>query len=176
MVNYLKFFVQSLVFLLFGSCKPKNIILPKNTGLTNQLRIDGFYYEKVNLNNDAVKVIFLYRNGVVCDLLTFEKLDMQVIREHINKFYNGTDNNIVNSRLHWGSFELLEKEISLTNWYPSSGGPLPVYVKKGIVLNDTTFVIKEYETTKGKKKGDLNDTYKFVKFSPKPDSTNNFIK
>ena len=174
MVNYLKFFAQSLVLLFFWSCKPKNIILPKSTGLTNQLRIDGFYYQKVNPKNDAVKVIFLYKNGVVLDLLTFEKLDIQAIRNHIKEYYD--DNRRNDNRLSWGIFDLKNLQISVTNWYPSSGGPLPVYVQKGVVLNDTTFVMNRLEKTNGKKIEDINSTYKFVQFSPKPDSTNTVLK
>ncbi len=172
MVNLIKVLLSVC---LTWSCSPQKILMPKNVGLTNQLRLDGFYYTSVNPKTDAVKIIFLYENGVVLDMFSFDKVDTLFLTKRINeKYYK--DKSQKKSYLDWGVYQLNNNQISITSWYPSSGGPLPVFVKKGSVVNDTTFVINWYETTKGKKLKDLNGVYKFVKFIPKPDSTNTVLK
>jgi hypothetical protein len=51
-----------------------------------------------------------------------------------------------------------------------------VYVKEGFILNDTTLQITRMYRVDGSDEHILNYTYHFRQFSPKPDSTNNFIK
>jgi hypothetical protein len=156
-------------------CYQHKINLSNNIGFKNQLKLNGFYYTSINPKTKAVQKFFLYENGVVLNMKAFDSVDLLDLEKQIqgfNKYHTKQKNNY----LSWGVFELKSNKISLTKWYPSSGGPLLVYVKRGEILNDSTFVIKWYETTKGKKIKDLNDVYHFHKYSPKPDSTNNLIK
>jgi hypothetical protein len=61
----------------------------------------------------------------------------------------------------------------------SSGGQRLVYTNIGVILNDTTFQLTEsYRLKKGEKTEYqiLDEIYHFRQYSPKPDSTNDFIK
>ena len=167
----------SILFLsvVFVGCIQHKISLSNNIGFKNQLKLDGFYYTSINPKTKAVQKFFLYENGVILNMMAFDSVDLVDLEKQIQGFNKYSSKNKKNY-LSWGVFELKNNNISITSWYPSSGGPLPVYVEKGGILNDSTFIIKWYETTKGKKVRDLNDVYRFHKFSPKPDSTNYVIK
>ena len=54
---------------------------------------------------------------------------------------------------------------------------MPAYLKTGDIINDTTFVITEVERSKdGSERRTINEMYHYKHYSPKPDSTNNFVK
>ena len=77
----------------------------------------------------------------------------------------------------WGTFQINKDSIVFERWYPAEVSKS--YYRSGKILNDTTFVITEsYRLRNGKKKEwrEKNEVYHFKAFSPKPDSTNRFIK
>jgi hypothetical protein len=131
------------------------------------LKIDGIYYkESENFEGLYFQRYALYRNGIIRDLGASSSIDDP-------SFLSGK------SKINWGIFQVEGSIIKFERWYPSSGGGLPAYVRAGEILNDTTFVITEsYRMQKGKKTEirERNEIYHFHKFSPKPDSTNTFIK
>lgn len=59
--------------------------------------------------------------------------------------------------------------------HPRSGGSILVRIRSGVVLDDKTFKFTESTDQKGKDRNSLDQTYHFRQFSPKPDSTNNFV-
>lgn len=132
----------------------------------DQLRIDGFYYtEKESYDGIIYSRYALYKNGIIRYLGA--PLD-------IDKIFNSG-----NYKTDWGIFNIENNNIQFERWYPSSGGPLETYVRAGIILNDTTFHITEsYRLLNGEKtQYRLKDEiYHFKQFSPKPDSTNQFIE
>jgi len=141
-----------------------------------QLRIDGYYY--YSADNKLYDTYFLYRDGLIINgggsssLTPFESFEKEFSSSYTNEYLS-------NSKYAWGLFNIQGDSILIERWYPSSGGPLPVYMRMGKVLNDTTFVITEsYRMKKGKKTevDSESETYHFRQFSPKPDSTNIFIK
>lgn len=140
-----------------------------NTG--NQLRIDGYYYLMDDYGVNAT--YFFYQNGIIIHRggwinSSLEELEMNfqtIDWEEIN-----------NNKLKWGVFQVYGDEISFERWYPSSGGPLPAYIRSGEIQNDTTFIITKSIRSKTGEEKELHETYHFRQFSPKPDSTNNFIK
>jgi hypothetical protein len=132
----------------------------------NELLLNGIFYEESSNDKDIYYQRYaFYKNGIIRDLLSSTDKDSK-------QFPDG------NHKTEWGVFQIIGNEIKFERWYPSSGGPLHAYIRSGIILNDTTFLITEsYRMQKGiktevKKK---NETYHFRKFSPKPDSTNRFI-
>ena len=85
---------------------------------------------------------------------------------------------IKNIKFFWGVFNIKNNQILYERWCPSEP-PYRTYVREGNIINDTTFVItKLYRMVNGKKteESELNEVYHFKQFSPKPDSTNKFIK
>jgi hypothetical protein len=173
-------FFNSLLF-LFTSCKKDRLskddeLSIQRTPYTgNQLRIDGYYFEKSN--NSYFSLYCFYRNGGLLAAGGVFSSTQEMV-EYLNK-------ELINSQKYkeyksnWGVFNIEGNQIKFERWYPSSGGGLPAYVRAGEILNDTTFVIKEsYRMQKGKKieVKERDETYHFKQFSPKPDSTNSFIK
>jgi len=142
----------------------------------NQLRVDGYYYQKKD--GKFFTMYCFYRDGIVLYLgggFTSGQIIELEDRIQNGSFYQ----DIKNQKDYWGVFKIENTSILFEKWYPSSGGGLPAYVRAGEILNDTTFVITEsYRMQGGKKKEvrERNETYHFRKFSPKPDSTNIFIK
>ena len=63
-------------------------------------------------------------------------------------------------------------DLSIWNWGESY---VVRFVHTGRIVNDTTFVITEVEETNGGPTTEVDLTYRFVPFSPKPDSTSTFI-
>ena len=53
---------------------------------------------------------------------------------------------------------------------------MPVYLDKGEIQNDSTFLITKSIRSKTGEEKELNEIYHFKQFSPKPDSTNVFVK
>jgi len=172
--------IITLFVLLMSNCnkdkiwKDDELSTNKEPYTGNQLRIDGYYYELV----DGVMhgIYCLYDNGVIHHLgdgIKFSEINQfeQTITttEFIEK--------IRKIKYSWGVFKVEGNQIKFERWYPSEP-PYKAYVRAGEILNDTTFIITEsYRMHKGKKTEvkDRNETYHFKQFSPKPDSTNNFI-
>jgi hypothetical protein len=74
----------------------------------------------------------------------------------------------------WGIFNISGNGISLETWRIMQGNHHSV-IHSGAILNDTTFTITKSDFTDSGIT-DSNDTYHFYPYSPKPDSTNTFIK
>jgi hypothetical protein len=164
----------SIIFLILtiNNCskiafwKDDELSISKTPYTGNQLRIDGYYFQ-LTPNIEWTETFFFYRNGIV-------------LKSYINNDTGLFETVISFSKLRYGVFEISNENIKFEKWYPSSPGEgFPAYVRSGHILNDTTFVITEsYRMKKGKKTevDSENETYHFRQFSPKPDSTNSFIK
>lgn len=148
--------------------------IPQTGYQGTQLRIDGYYYMS-NPNSSYVVYIF-YGNGTVLSAGSFISSNLPKVEETLqdpawisaNKEY----------KYDYGRFLIEGDSIRFERWYPGSP-PLPAYVRAGNILNDTTFVVKEvYRMKNGEKteeESGRNETYHFKQFSPKPDSTNQFV-
>jgi len=135
-----------------------------------QLRTDGYYYQIWYDGKEFFGSYFLYKNGILIAgegvSSSLEEKDESVKRRFIDKQSYQTD------KLHWGVFLIDDNMIKFERWHP--GPPSEAYVWEGVILNDTTFhITKSY---RGRKSWKENEIYHFRQFSPKPDSTNVFIK
>jgi hypothetical protein len=168
--------VVSLALILnFMGCNklfpPDKLSLQRIPYSGKELRIDGYYYRKLyNYNEELLNIHFFYSTGIVRygggGSTSFEEVEERILN---NQIVPGT------SRTDWGVFHVKENTIKFEMWYPSSGGGAPVYVREGMILNDTTFHIIVSYRSNGKERNTEDEMYHFRKFSPKPDSTNNFI-
>ena len=73
-------------------------------------------------------------------------------------------------RAQWGIYTINGNIIYMEDWRTIGDCTYDVFSHTGKILNDTTMIIPIQLD------GKTLDTFRFVKFSPKPDSTNNFIK
>lgn len=135
----------------------------------NELMTNGYYY---TMNKDPMCIIFLFRNGIFTDGFCFKPSELDQQEE---EFRNGTFYNYIkDNKLHWGVFRITSNIIEFEGWYATGGGPFATYRLTGEILNDTTFhLIKRWLYDQEES---YDETYHFRQFSPKPDSTNNFIK
>jgi len=136
----------------------------------NQLRIDGYYYQKYG-NPELFETYILYRSGIILNTGVVDKLidlEQAILNPDIINKLKGMKN-------AWGVFKIDSNVIQFERWYPSDP-PLKAYIRSGVILNDSTFQITKSMRSNGEDVKDRNEVYHFKAFSPKPDSTNNFIK
>lgn len=179
MVKIRKITSSILLMFIVTAClmeEDAKLSTPRQDYLGSQLRLNGYYYYYINGNTKYFDTFFLYRNGVLLhtgaddtgDLLKFES---RLIGTNPNIWRNG-------SKMHWGVFLIEGLVIKFEKWYCAEG-VCKAYGRLGEIVNDSTFIMKEsYRMDQGKKARviDINEVYHFREFSPKPDSTNNYIK
>lgn len=139
----------------------------------NQLKIDGYYYQKYG-NPEKLTIYLFYENGTL--LFAGDGYELS----KLNEFEQAITSQDFVSKLHelkycWGLFTINTNTIQFERWYPSQP-PLKAYIRSGIILNDTTFQITKSIRSNGNEESIENEMFYFKKFSPKPDSTNSFVK
>ncbi|MDO9154524.1 MAG: hypothetical protein Q7U47_12625 [Paludibacter sp.] len=155
----------------------ENLTLPKKEYKGTELRIDGYYYcEYIGFgsNDIYVRTYFFYENGIVqyggatkkTELANLEAQFMTMEWQMSNRKY----------KHRWGLFNIDGDKIIFERWYPNSPGQPKVYVNEGKIVNETTFHITAFYRPDGSERIEQDETYHFKQFSPKPDSTNVFIK
>lgn len=165
---------------LASNCKKESLddrlTLQRTDYTGNQLRIDGYYYQKQD--NKYYTLYILYRNGII--VYAGGGYSEEELLELEGKFANSNfHKSIIECKDNWGVYLIEDTSIKFEKWYPVSDGIYHAYVRSGKILDDTTFVINEsYRFQNGIKTETqtLNETYHFKQFSPKPDSTSSFIK
>ena len=166
-----------MLFIGMNSCSKwlenEELTLPKTPYTGNELRTDGYYY--YTMNGEYFRTItFFYKNGVAfrppSGSHSLQEVDEYVINELVG------ENRFHDSQLSWELYNIENDRILINYWV--SPRPFRCYFEEGTILNDTTFVIQRYyrmENGEMTDVGDVNETYHFRQFSPKPDSTNTFI-
>jgi hypothetical protein len=163
-----------LMFFLMSSCAnflnlfDDNLQLKREEYQGDQLKINGYFFEKDTTYGDVYNFYVLYNNGVVLNIGASR--DFNYHKEKFKK--NDFDENY-----NLGVFQINQDSIKFERWYP--GEISKCYIREGKILNDTTFEITESYRLKGRKKTERkerSEIYHFIQFNPKPDSTNCFIK
>lgn len=183
----------TLIFAIL-SCKGyESLTKTKAPFLGNQLRLNGYYYSigkefQNGFDKDYIDVFTLYQDGVYFNVLKGlieEELNHESILKNLDEGVQYRVENIENykdSRPYWGVFSVDNSRIEIQSWeFASDGGAYPTKIIEGTIVNDTTIhfhkIIGAYPNNKGgnKRIEEINNTYYFRKFSPKPDSSNVFI-
>ena len=172
------------ILLLFFSCqkliKYKDFELTKTSYTGNELRIDGYYYCcKPYGNDDNLKHYYLrcfYRNGILQSMGEPVLSSLEEADEYIRKNVIEGSPNPKLEWLKWGLFVINGQTIKMEYYPPVNMFTRWTYIREGTIRNDTTFHITVFYRSDGKERRDENEIYHFRQFSPKPDSTNNFIK
>jgi hypothetical protein len=159
-----------LVLISIQSCLKDDVLVMKRVdNNTNKIRLKGYYLETKFTHNPY----FFYQNGIVFKYSSRELKDSLLIENGMTDINNL--NNQKRLKDSWGVYSIQGNSILIERW-ASSDKPLDAYLMKGTILNDTTFIMTEFSEPDGSKKEVINEVYRFRKFSPKPDSTNMFIK
>ena len=176
----MKYLILATLLLTLSSCyeifmgKDDTLTMSRTSYTGNQLKIDGYYYLKDSASYKRVSLAtFFYNNGVLEDIggasESLEKYDAY-ISSIVGKFKGEKKGNV-------GVFIIQDKNINFEKLELTQ--PIKAYTYTGTIINDTTFHITEsYRLLRGKKTEltSENLTYYYHKFSPKPDSTNLYVK
>ncbi|GAB5466632.1 MAG: hypothetical protein Kapaf2KO_20680 [Candidatus Kapaibacteriales bacterium] len=137
-------------------------------------RVDGYYYKDYP---NTRRFYFLWRNGVLYETL----LTLSEVENIELEFRTGERDKSIQSRKRgWGLFNINNNSILTEKWGSSPRNFSTFHYTSlidGIILNDTTFVLRERFGSKNKNDisdNEFIDTFRFRQLTPKPDSTNNY--
>lgn len=172
-------FVTIILIVFNISCfilKDKKLRLVRQDYNGTEIQLNGYYLGVLSgINKGMNSIYFFYRDGVVLYGGGFAESDdigEKEVRFRSKEFNEG----IKKYKSGWGVFAITGNEIEFETWEPSNGGPLHSVNRSGKIINNRTFVITSFYNGYDKKISIMNDTFYFKEFSPKPDSTNRFIK
>jgi hypothetical protein len=189
-------FAIIIVIITSVRCASFEPLLSKRENYTdNQLKTEGYYYilTKSDMGygykTKVYDCLMLFKNGIYYNVVHGgynPNLSIDSILVNIDsevKFQVKREKDNLNQRPNWGTFIIQDSLIKIERWVFSSGGGTYATQKVfGRILNDSTIDFYEQERDyptqygKNKKREKINNIYNFRKFSPKPDSTNKFIK
>lgn len=169
---------------VFSSCKKlfedEELSMERVDYTGTELRTDGYYYYRYQYYNSREDSLydkfipwFLYRNGVSLYGHVYDYSEMEEVEK---KFEEGSFYDIYKDRkTQWLVFQISDSVIDFEGW--DTGGlfsktTVKQYAK---IINDTTFCRCSKRPQKGENVK-WGDDFHFKQFSPKPDSTNSFIK
>lgn len=159
----------------WGLCKDEQQPLPKQAYTGNKLRLDGFYYGAPTIDYKGIvryDILIPYADGVVLFPGNTELSEMQ---SYIAALADGKALRSV--KTSWGTFKIQDTSITFGRWYVSTCS-YPSSLITGRIVNDTTFVLTSTEI----RSGGMNtikatsDTYSFMHYTAKPDSTNSYLQ
>ncbi|WP_373730031.1 hypothetical protein [Bacteroides heparinolyticus] len=170
--------IMGLISLITSCCSkifPKKddfLTIPRTQYNGDELRIDGYFYQKWENGTKYSNIVFLYNNGIVFNKSGYG--DIEEMNEYVSSTYQM---DFAKYKGFWGLFLIKDKNIIYERWEGTESGYL-VYREEGNIVNDTTFIMTEVSRMKQGVKTEIRPiewTYHFKAFSPKPDSTNSFI-
>jgi hypothetical protein len=176
MVKFMFFFIV----LTLSSCKLQydGLVIQRNNPKAN-LNLSGYYCGKIE--DGRFTFYYLYENGASFggfsprEVFIGDSLKQYLLAK--NEFFSTTNLEYFKSLVDsWGITKVDNNIIYHEQWEPPSGGTYRTFIKKGVILNSTTFVFTEKRTSSGKFLFAMNDTFRLMPSQFKPDSTNQFIK
>ena len=154
----------------------EELTMTRSSYTGKEFRIDGYYVGITNHTGEYEKNYkhykFFYSNGIVFSSQSYE------IYDDINENFANMEQHRAEKDL-WAIFQLKDSIIYIQRWVNSASAVIGNdrlyslendYYK---IINDTTIL---HEKSTGYVIHTYNEYYHFKKFSPKPDSTNLFIK
>ena len=139
----------------------------------DELRIDGYYYSNTEYEGGGIRVVVFYQDGFCIYTLiaptyqdTLKYIENEILLN--DAFINGEKN----APSHIGVFQIMYPDIQIEAWEFRTD-PFSHF---GTIINDTTFITTKRKNNRTKETYSENLTYRFKQFSPKPDSTNVWIK
>ena len=161
----------SLVFLLSCDCSDEDFSIKRKSYFGNEIKTNGYFYSNDSTSR-TTRVKFFYRNGVVLSGGRYSLNDLDIIESEI---LSGTFINIAD-KYNWSPFEINNNTL-VTEYYYDNPPSCKLLTAKSFyeIQNDTTIVYKRTDQS-GYKDIVSNIVWRFKQFSPKPDSTNVFIK
>lgn len=171
-----KLFFYLILIGICSSCnsfksEPHPLTISRKIDNSRKMRLDGFYFSPNKTASRTAEVLFFYRNGVLHHMGSIET----------SEFFSTLRNNnflskVRRQRVSWGLYTVKSDSIEFERWYHGGGSEKLALTRKGIILNDSTFLIVKVVNSLTAEYDSTHELYHFKKFQPKPDSTNEFIK
>ena len=168
---------------VFSSCKKLFEDEELSMELTNytgtELRTDGYYYYRYQYYNSREDSLYdkflpwiLYRNGVSLYGYVYDYSEMEEVEKEFEdgSFYD----KLKDRKLQWLVFQISDSVIDFEGWDTGGLFSRPTVKRYAKIVNDTTFCMCSNRPQKGENV--MGWWFHFKQFSPKPDSTNSFIK
>ncbi|GAB1415280.1 hypothetical protein MASR2M117_06860 [Paludibacter sp.] len=185
-INNMKTTLKSLIItisiiMLIGACcnelfSDDKLTLERKAYNGTELRIDGYYYHISAIDGRIISIVFFYENGVLFymngDGNKIQDIDYWDSRAHSNEWIEL----MKKDKICWGIYLVDNQKIITQSWGGSTMGIHPVITSYGVIENDTTYTITKIIDSQTNDIWNRETTYHFRPFSPKPDSTNVFIK
>lgn len=159
-------FLMSCEFFL--PCKDQEITIPKIENTSNKLKLNGYYYDTVVTSSNHSLVYMFYRNSI---FYNWNSADMDDSRNG-NIFF---DSGIIDYKTWWGLYEIKGDSIEIQYWDALYTRCYKVAKQKGVIINDTCFMLEKRYNYSHKEWIDDYHFFVFKQYSPKPDSTNAFF-
>ena len=167
--NFLFALITTLFLGCFTTRTPNPLSVTRRDYEGHTLKTDGYYYAfSQNYGRDSLISLFvLYRNGVFLNLQSRNSVNLDSADRYINEMAAQKDSFRQKSPHGWGVFIIDNADICIEQWLDYNPSlKVPSFISQGKFLNDSTLSINLSR----------DKTWHFRAFSPKPDSTNGFIK
>jgi len=145
--------------------------------LGSELRIDGYYYLK-RLGSDGnkrfISYFIFYSDGVS----STGNIETENLSDVESYFATWSYDKWIRSNLYvWGPFSIQGDKLRMQYYEPSDYLIKRIEEVSCTILNDSTFYLEKIYLVHAEKEGRSFTTgeYRFKQYSPKPDSTNNFL-
>ncbi len=155
-----------------GLCDDDELGFPRQSNVSNKIRLDGFYYGDLTGDNpNSAMINLLYQNGIsYIGLGSYDLVDIED-----NSFELSISDDKKKEKSGWGVYRVEGDRIEIQNWTFSTGCK-PVTTQKGVILNDTTIKIVSWQNSNSDMLHSVNAIFRFHKHTSKPDSTNSLVK
>lgn len=158
------------ILVLLNSCILDNkLSLPQTINVSASLRLDGIYLYEDSLQ--IVDLFFLYPDGTI---LSRGSIPKDRLEQKLAQLEVSTDEKYKKMKFLWGRYIVDGEIIIYEKWAPSDK-PYRAFIKEGLILNDSTFVINQSYKAKAMNTRNIKEVYRFRKTSSKPDSNNKWL-
>ena len=164
-----------------ASCQKRHELgIPRIPYTGDELRINGYYYSPAEIgeNGDTltkeIMIIIFFRNGI--SMIQPVNLPQRAdsIQTIIDALRALPTEWMLRTSSGYGTFSISDVTLNMSFWLKDWDYLCYQYEAK--ILNDSTFMIKSYSTSKSNDKKRYKRIYYFKQYSPKPDSTCVFIE
>ena len=172
-----------ILIMIVSSCKKmfedEELSMERVDYTGTELRTDGYYYYRYQYYDSKEDSLYdnfcpwiLYRNGVWLYGGAWGYSRMEEVEK---KFEDGSFYDLCKDRkLQWLVFQISDSVIDFEGWDTGGLFSRPTVKRYAKIVNDTTFCMCSNRPQKGENV--MGWWFHFKQFSPKPDSTNSFIK
>ena len=127
----------------------------------DEIQINGYYYRA--FDSESFESFFLYRNGVIFGPHIIQASTKQELEEIL---FDDAENGGEMLPFNWGIYLISDYDITIERWGQTQAGPYPVIRMEGLIEEDNRLDFSA-----------INEgVFEFQEFSPKRDSTNQWIE